>query len=131
MSTNHKEQGEQFLAENAKQPDVQTTSSGLQYRIVREGTGKSPQATDTVEVHYRGTFINGKTFDSSYDRGETIEFPLNGVIRGWTEGLQLMKEGGEARLFIPYQLGYGERGAGGAIPPYAALIFDVELIKVK
>jgi FKBP-type peptidyl-prolyl cis-trans isomerase len=127
----HKEDGEKFLADNKTKEGVATTASGLQYRVVRAGSGKKPTATDTVEVHYRGTFINGKEFDSSYKRGETIEFPLNGVIRGWTEGLQLMTEGSEYELYIPYQLAYGERGAGGVIPGYAALIFQVELVKVK
>lgn len=128
----HKTSGEAFLAQNAKEADVQTTSSGLQYTVVSEGSGKSPAASDTVEVHYRGTLIDGTEFDSSYKRGQTISFPLNRVIAGWTEGVQLMKEGAHYRFFIPYQLAYGERGTpGGPIPPYAALIFDVELIAVK
>lgn len=127
----HKEDGEKFLADNAKKAGVTITSSGLQYTVDREGTGKAPKATDTVEVHYRGTLINGQEFDSSYKRGQTIEFPLNGVIRGWTEGLQLMKEGGKNTLYIPAALGYGARGAGSAIPGDAALIFEVELVKVK
>ncbi len=122
--------GEDFLAENAKKEGVMTTASGLQYKITQEGTGNSPVATNTVRVHYTGTLIDGTKFDSSLDRGEPIEFPLNGVIPGWTEGLQLMKEGGKATLYIPYSLGYGERGAGGVIPPFAALIFDVELIAI-
>jgi FKBP-type peptidyl-prolyl cis-trans isomerase len=126
-----REDGEQFLATNKSQPGVQTTASGLQYKVVTEGTGKQPKATDTVEVHYRGTLIDGTEFDSSYKRGQTISFPLNRVIAGWTEGLQLMKEGGKSILYIPYTLGYGANGAQGAIPGYAALIFEVELVKVK
>lgn len=126
-----KAEGEAFLAENGKKDGVITTQSGLQYQVLREGTGKSPKATDNVECHYEGTLIDGTKFDSSYDRGQTATFPLNGVIAGWTEGLQLMKEGAKYRFFIPYQLGYGARGAGASIPPYAALIFDVELVAVK
>ena len=116
-----KEAGEKFLAENG----------GLQYQVLREGNGKAPKATDQVECHYEGTLIDGTKFDSSYDRGQTATFPLNQVIAGWTEGLQLMTEGAKYRFFIPYQLGYGERGAGAAIPPFSALIFDVELVAVK
>lgn len=127
----HKEDGEKFLAENAKKAGVVTTASGLQYKVEREGTGKSPGAADTVEVHYRGTLINGTEFDSSYKRNKTIEFPLNRVIRGWTEGLQLMKEGGKNTLYIPSGLAYGSQGAGGVIPPDATLIFEVELVKVR
>jgi FKBP-type peptidyl-prolyl cis-trans isomerase len=127
----HKEDGAQFLADNAKKPGVSTTASGLQYKVDREGTGKAPRATDTVEVHYRGTLIDGKEFDSSYGRNQTIEFPLNGVIAGWTEGLKLMKEGGKTTFYIPSTLGYGTRGAGGVIPGDATLIFEVELVKVK
>ena len=126
-----KQDGEKFLAENGKKEGVITTASGLQYQILREGNGKSPKATDTVECHYEGTLIDGTKFDSSYDRGQTATFPLNQVIAGWTEGLQLMKEGGKYRFFIPYNLGYGERGAGASIPPFAALVFDVELVTVK
>ncbi|MFC2377702.1 MAG: FKBP-type peptidyl-prolyl cis-trans isomerase [Segatella oulorum] len=126
-----KAEGEQFLAENAKKEGVKTTASGLQYQVLRDGNGKQPKATDQVECHYEGTLIDGTKFDSSYDRGQTATFPLNQVIAGWTEGLQLMHEGAKYRFFIPYQLAYGERGAGASIPPYAALIFDVELVAVK
>ena len=126
-----REEGEKFLAENAKKDGVQVTESGLQYSVIKEGTGKSPKATDTVVCHYEGFLTNGTVFDSSIQRGEPAAFPLNAVIAGWTEGLQLMKEGGKTRFFIPYNLAYGEAGAAGAIPPYAALIFDVELPEVK
>lgn len=126
-----REEGEKFLAENAKKEGVQVTESGLQYSVIKEGTGKSPKATDTVVCHYEGFLTNGTVFDSSIQRGEPAAFPLNAVIAGWTEGLQLMKEGGKTRFFLPYNLAYGEAGAAGAIPPYAALIFDVELIEVK
>lgn len=123
--------GEDYLAENAKRPEVTVTDSGLQYEVLKEGGGNSPTATQTVEVHYHGTLLDGTVFDSSVDRGETIEFPLNRVIPGWTEGVQLMKEGAKYRFFIPYDLAYGPRGSAPKIPPYAALIFDVELFKVK
>ena len=126
-----KAEGEAYLAENAKKDGVITTASGLQYTVLKEGTGKSPKATDTVVCHYEGFLTNGTVFDSSIQRGEPAAFPLNGFIAGWTEGLQLMKEGGKNRFFIPYHLAYGEAGAAGSIPPYAALIFDVELIEVK
>ena len=126
-----KAEGENFLAENAKKEGVVTLPSGLQYQVLREGNGKKPTATDVVECDYEGTLINGQVFDSSYRRGERATFGLNQVIAGWTEGLQLMQEGANYRFFIPYNLAYGERGAGQAIPPYAALIFDVELHKVK
>lgn len=125
-----REEGEKFLKENAKKPGVTVTASGLQYTVLKEGTGKQPKASDTVRCHYEGTLINGKIFDSSYRRGEPADFGLCQVISGWTEGVQLMKEGAKFRFFIPYNLAYGERGAGSDIPPYAALIFDVELIKV-
>lgn len=126
-----REKGEQYLAENAKKEGVITTVSGLQYKVITEGTGRSPKATDSVKCHYEGFLIDGTVFDSSVQRGQPATFPLGGVIAGWTEGLQLMKEGGKTRFFIPYNLAYGEAGAAGAIPPYAALIFDVELLEVK
>lgn len=108
-----------------------TTASGLQYEVLTEGTGPKPRATDTVTVHYKGTLTNGKVFDSSYDRGEPISFPLDRVIKGWTEGLQLMSVGSKYRLTIPSQLGYGAAGAGGVIPPNATLVFEVELLKIN
>lgn len=126
-----REQGEKYLADNAKKEGVVTLPSGLQYKVLREGNGRKPKATDTVKCHYEGMLVDGTMFDSSIQRGEPAEFPLNGVIKGWTEGLQLMQEGAKYRFFIPYTLGYGERGAGQAIPPFAALVFDVELIEVK
>mgnify|MGYP000170702806 FL=1 len=126
-----KSEGEKYLSENAKKEGVTTLPSGLQYQVLKEGNGKSPKATDKVVCHYEGMLIDGTMFDSSIQRGEPATFPLNGVIAGWTEGLQLMKEGAKYRFFIPYQLGYGERGAGASIPPFAALVFDVELIEVK
>ena len=125
-----KADGEKFLKENATKEGVVTTASGLQYMVLREGDGKSPKATDKVRCHYEGMLIDGTLFDSSIQRGEPATFPLNGVIAGWTEGLQLMQEGAKYRFFIPYQLGYGEHGAGASIPPFAALVFDVELIEV-
>lgn len=125
-----KAEGEKFLAENSKKEGVVTLKSGLQYIVLREGNGKKPKATDKVKCHYAGTLINGQEFDSSYKRNEPAVFPLNQVIPGWTEGLQLMQEGAKYRFFIPYILAYGESGAGGSIPPYAALIFDVELLEV-
>lgn len=126
-----KSEGETFLTENAKKENVVTLPSGLQYQVLREGNGRKPDATDKVVCHYEGTLINGQVFDSSYQRGETATFGLNQVIKGWTEGLQLMQEGAKYRFFIPYNLAYGEQGAGQSIPPFATLIFDVELIKVK
>ncbi len=123
--------GKKFLEENAKKDGIQTTTSGLQYEVVREGTGPKPGAVSTVEVHYEGRLIDGRVFDSSYQRKQTISFPLNRVIPGWTEGLQLMSTGSKYRLYIPSELGYGARGAGGDIPPHAALIFDVELISIR
>ena len=125
-----KKAGEDFLKENSKKAGVVTLPSGLQYMVIKEGTGRSPKATDNVKCHYEGTLIDGTLFDSSKKRGEPATFPLNGVIKGWTEGVQLMKEGATYRFFIPYDLAYGANGAGSAIPPYAALIFDVELIEV-
>jgi FKBP-type peptidyl-prolyl cis-trans isomerase len=122
--------GEKYLEDNAKKEGVVTTASGLQYKVLTEGSGKAPKSTDTVLVHYEGTLIDGKVFDSSYRRGEPIEFPLNRVIAGWTEGVQLMKEGAKYRFFIPSRLAYGPRGAGRDIGPNEALIFDVELLKV-
>ena len=122
--------GEDFLAENAKKDGVGVLPSGLQYTVLTEGTGAQPKVTDQVKCHYEGRLIDETVFDSSYQRGEPAVFPLNGVIAGWTEGVQLMKEGAKYRFFIPYNLAYGERGAGNSIPPYAALVFDVELIKV-
>jgi len=124
-------EGQDFLEENKKRAGVQTTASGLQYEVLTAGTGVKPTATDSVLVHYKGTLLNGKQFDSSYDRGEPISFPLNRVIPGWTEGVQLMPAGSKYKFFIPYQLAYGERGAGADIPPYSALIFEVELLKVN
>ena len=126
-----KAEGEAFLAENAKKEGVVSLPSGLQYQVLREGDGRKPAATDQVECHYEGTLINGQVFDSSYQRGQTATFGLNQVIAAWTEGLQLMQEGAKYRFFIPYHLAYGERGAGQSIPPFATLIFDVELVKVK
>ena len=126
----HKEAGEKYLAENAKKADVITLPSGLQYQVLKEGNGKKPTAKDTVMCHYEGTLIDGTVFDSSYQRGEPATFPLQQVIAGWTEGLQLMQEGAKYRFFIPYRLAYGEGGAGASIPPFAALVFDVELIQV-
>lgn len=131
MSTKAKEEGEKFLAENAKREGVKTTASGLQYEVLEATLGQKPKATDSVRVHYEGTLIDGTVFDSSYKRGESIAFPLNGVIKGWTEGLQLMSVGSKYKFFIPYQLAYGERGAGASIPPYAALIFTVELLGIE
>lgn len=125
-----REAGEKFLAENAKKEGVVVLPSGLQYVVLTEGSGRKPSATDNVKCHYEGRLIDGTVFDSSYRRGEPAVFPLNGVIAGWTEGVQLMGEGAKFRFFIPYNLAYGERGAGGSIPPYAALVFDVELIEV-
>ena len=122
--------GKAFLDANAQKDGVIVPKSGLQYMVLNEGSGRSPKATDRVRCHYEGTLIDGSVFDSSYRRGEPADFPLDGVIPGWTEGVQLMKEGAKFRFFIPYLLGYGERGAGSSIPPYSTLIFDVELIKV-
>lgn len=128
----NKAAGVTFLAENAKKPNIVTTASGLQYEVLTKGTGtKSPAATDTVTVHYKGTTLDGKEFDSSYSRGEPASFPLNRVIAGWTEGVQLMKEGDKFRFYIPADLAYGSEGAGRLIGPNSALIFDVELLKIQ
>jgi FKBP-type peptidyl-prolyl cis-trans isomerase len=123
--------GKTFLEQNKKQAGVKVTPSGLQYIVVKEGQGIKPTATDTVLVHYTGTLLDGKKFDSSYDRNEPLSLPLNGVIKGWTEGVQLMTPGSKYKFFIPYQMAYGERGAGQDIPPYSTLIFDIELLKVN
>jgi FKBP-type peptidyl-prolyl cis-trans isomerase FkpA len=125
------EAGRAFLAENAERDGVETTESGLQYEILEEGEGASPTAQDSVTVHYRGTLIDGTEFDSSYARGEPVTFPLGNVIAGWTEGLQLMKAGGKAKLFIPSDLGYGAGGAGSRIGPNETLIFEVELLEIQ
>lgn len=124
------EEGSKFLAQNKLKPNIVTTASGLQYEVITQGTGEKPKATDEVTVHYKGTLINGKQFDSSYDRNEPLSLPLNNVIPGWTEGVQLMAVGSKYRFYIPYQLGYGERGAGQDIPPFSTLLFDIELIKI-
>ena len=130
LAETNKKEGEAFLAENKKKKGVKTLPSGLQYKIITEGKGASPKETDTVTVNYRGTLIDGTEFDSSYKRNEPATFPVKGVIRGWTEALQLMKEGAKWQLFIPSDLAYGERGAGGTIGPNATLIFEVELLKI-
>ena len=127
----NKKEGEAFLSENKKKEGVKTLPSGLQYKVIKEGTGKTPKAEDTVVTNYRGTLIDGTEFDSSLKRGQPATFPVKGVIPGWTEALQLMKEGSKWELFIPSNLAYGERGAGGTIGPNAALIFEIELISVK
>jgi hypothetical protein len=124
------QRSEEFLKENAKKEGVKTLPDGLQYKVLKEGAGKTPSGSDVVSVHYRGTLVDGTEFDSSYKRGQPIEFPVNGVIKGWTEALQLMKEGSKWMLFIPSKLAYGERGVG-PIGPNEALIFEVELLKVK
>lgn len=132
MAQSALEKGQQFLAENAKKEGVKTTSSGLQYEVIKEGAGKSPKATDTVLVHYKGTLLDGTEFDSSYSRNEPISFPLNRVIPGWTEGVQLMKEGAKYKFFIPSNLAYGSTGTpGGPIGPNETLVFEVELLKVN
>lgn len=123
-------EGEKFLAENGKRDGVTTTASGLQYEVVQKADGAKPKASDTVTVHYRGTLLNGKEFDSSYSRNEPTSFPLSGVIPGWTEGLQLMNVGSKFKFFIPSKLAYGERGAGQDIGPNATLVFEVELISI-
>ena len=131
MKDKNKLEGEAFLAENAKKDGVVTLKSGLQYKVINEGTGKTPTNNDQVETHYRGTLIDGTEFDSSYKRGETATFPVSGVIAGWTEALQLMKVGAKWQLFILSDLAYGARGASGLIGPDATLIFDIELIAIK
>jgi FKBP-type peptidyl-prolyl cis-trans isomerase FklB len=131
LSEKNKADGEKFLAENAKKAGVKSLPSGLQYREITPGKGKSPKAADTVTVHYKGTLIDGTEFDSSFKRGEPATFPVSGVISGWTEALQLMKEGAKWHLFLPPNLAYGERGAGRDIGPNATLVFEVELISVK
>ncbi len=130
MAQSALENGRAFLAENGKRPGVEQTASGLQYEILVPGGDRKPAATDTVRVHYRGTLLDGTEFDSSFKRNEPIEFPLQGVIKGWTEGLQLVGEGGKIKLFIPSNLAYGPRGAGGVIGPDETLVFEVELLKV-
>ena len=131
VAKQNKKEGEAFLAENKKKEGVKTLPSGLQYKVIKAGGGQKPKSTDTVTVHYRGTLINGTEFDSSYKRGQTVSFQVSGVIPGWTEALQLMEEGAKWQLFIPSNLGYGERGAGSMIGPNATLIFDVELISIQ
>jgi peptidyl-prolyl cis-trans isomerase len=126
-----REAGENFLAENAKREGVKVTETGLQYEVLTPALGIKPTPTDTVTCHYEGRLIDGTVFDSSYRRGEPASFPLQGVIRGWTEGLQLMSIGSKFRFFIPFDLAYGAQGAGGSIPPYAALVFDVELLGIE
>ena len=126
-----KAEGENFLAENRTKQGVQETPSGLQYLIIQNADGAKPSSNDAVKVHYEGFLLNGTKFDSSIDRGEPIEFPLNQVIKGWAEGVQLMPVGAKYKFFIPYDLAYGERGAGSTIPPYSALIFEVELIEIN
>ncbi|NIJ51606.1 FKBP-type peptidyl-prolyl cis-trans isomerase [Dyadobacter arcticus] len=123
-------EGEKFLEDNKKKTGVTTTESGLQYQVLKTGEGAKPTATDKVKTHYHGTLINGTVFDSSVDRGESVEFPVNGVIKGWTEALQLMPVGSKWKLFIPYQLAYGEQAAGPQIPAYSALVFEVELLEI-
>lgn len=127
----NKKEGEAFLAENKKKEGVKTLASGLQYKVIKEGNGKSPKATDKVSTHYQGTLIDGTEFDSSIKRGAPAEFPVNGVIPGWTEALQLMKVGSKWQLFVPSRLAYGEKGAGPKIGPNAVLIFTVELLAIK
>jgi len=125
-----KEEGKKFLSENKKRPGVVELPSGLQYEIIKQGTGEKPKATDTVKAHYAGSLINGQEFDNSYKRGQPLEIPVSGVIQGWVQALQLMPVGSKWKLFIPSDLGYGDRGAGGAIPGGATLIFEIELIEI-
>ena len=131
LAEKNKSEGEAFLGENKKKEGVKILPSGLQYKVITEGSGRSPKESDTVTVNYKGTFVDGTEFDSSYKRGEPATFPVNGVIKGWTEALPLMKEGAKWQLFIPPSLAYGEAGAGNAIGPNATLIFEVELISIK
>jgi FKBP-type peptidyl-prolyl cis-trans isomerase FklB len=131
MAAKNLEEGKTFLAQNAKKDGVKTLPSGLQYKVIKEGSGKMPKAEDTVTVNYRGTFMNGTEFDSSYKRGQPATFKVNGVIKGWTEALQLMKEGAKWELFIPSDLAYGERSVGQTIPPNSTLIFEVELLSIQ
>lgn len=131
VAKKNKSEGEAFLAENKKKEGVKTLPSGLQYKVIRAGTGKKPTSTDTVTTHYRGTLINGTEFDSSYKRGQPASFPVSGVIPGWTEALQLMEVGSKWQLFIPSNLAYGEKGAGNMIGPNAVLIFEIELISIQ
>ena len=131
MAESSIEKGAKFLSQNKSKEGVKTTASGLQYKVLKEGSGKSPSASDTVICHYRGTLLDGTEFDSSYKRGEPAEFPLNRVIPGWTEGVQLMKEGSKFQFFIPSDLAYGMNGFPGAIGPNETLIFEIELIKIK
>lgn len=127
----NKKEGMEFLEANKKKEGVVTLESGLQYKVLKKGTGETPEPSDKVKVHYKGSLVDGTVFDSSYDRGQPITLGVNQVIQGWTEALLLMKEGDKWTLYIPYNLGYGERGAGGQIPPFATLIFDVELISIE
>ncbi len=129
-ATKYAQDGEAFLTNNAKREGVTVTDSGLQYEVLQIGYGEKPNVSSTVRTHYKGTLINGDEFDSSYSRGEPTEFPVNGVIPGWTEALQLMTVGSKWKLFIPYQLAYGERGAGDKIGPYQALVFEIELLAI-
>lgn len=131
LNEKNTKEGEAFLAENKKKSDVKTLPSGLQYIIIKPGTGKSPTVKDTVVAHYRGTLLNGKEFDSSYSRKEPATFPLGNVIKGWQEALPLIKEGGKMKIFVPSNLAYGQNGAGGLIGPNATLIFDIELVSVQ
>ena len=123
-------EGDKFLAENGERAEVTVTESGLQYEVITAGDGETPTAASTVRTHYHGTLIDGTVFDSSYERGQPAEFPVGGVIKGWTEALQMMATGSKWRLYVPYDLAYGEQGAGGVIGPFATLIFDVELLEI-
>ncbi len=129
-ATSRAAEGEAFLAENAKREEIQVSESGLQYEVIAQGEGESPELSSRVKVHYHGTLIDGTVFDSSVERGQAIDFPVSGVIAGWTEALQLMSPGAKYKLYIPHNLAYGEQGAGGVIQPYAALIFEVELLEI-